>query len=845
MTRSSQLTGNERQRDQPTVWLLRNASEPVKSNNGWTIRDKKGHFHYILIMILNPSLLDSSGAKAVRRTTTSPRHLLPQFTFQLVPIRLIRKEVNLLPCKHSHTHHILYLWPRGPSRTFFFPSNSFFLFSLFCLLPTSHHPRCYSSSHRCIWPVPNPAGPFPSGSYYTILIIKTAVSKPVDGERVPPMSHKRQVLHQRKGRSLDKDAERAGSPIQGSFVPVSPNRTRSLSPRKHIPRQSVHINMNLTEYQMDRLADANPLLLLFSNYGNTPNRRSAATDDRDSADHSSYKSSRQSRSTAGRSNQVQAANGKKTSSSRSRIPVPADLGGFEQLRDDESLELATRGSISTTFSDLIPRSQGQGQGQGQTEAASSSTTADDARQYSTYTSVYRSHAIPAVSHPLTPDRPLLQPMEEENDTFSSSFYSQSEHQPATTHAGSLLPQNGSVSQQLDDAIQTCNQWKGAKTPPTSAHGQSVRPGSPVRNPSPDRNRSPVRERANVRGNPVAQGSKFDTLRQPELDTNAYSPLMTYFAFEGLPVQKIGGKTLIGEQGWLERPGPANTTTTAAPGINKQKAASPKKAGLGLLDSIKKMAREMVSFICPSPLTESKTSRRSREPDKESKRSSSRMTISLDPREQSLLYCELEFHVSNALHAYITNELNHGRLDPDKLKRVADSWAGKGRPKVVGFRYDLETQLDLVHLHLDDFRFFGRRQGNPLEIAGLLHAMKVNARAMRIRTFCQPDSVIAKQLVDAQSLFNTIGCSDQQLVALAEVAQFFKVIVERELHYRERLAASGSMAAEGTLAPAPARATAKMTMLPPSSPSRRQGRKDRQWEPARRQGDLPEGRDRSW
>lgn len=164
-----------------------------------------------------------------------------------------------------------------------------------------------------------------------------------------------------------------------------------------------------------------------------------------------------------------------------------------------------------------------------------------------------------------------------------------------------------------------------------------------------------------------------------------------------------------------------------------------------------------------------------------------MTISLDPREQSLLYCELEFHISNALHSYITNELNHGRLNPDKLKKIADGWNQKGRPRVVGFRYDLETQLDLVHLHIDEFRFFGRRQGNTLEIAGLLHAMKVNARAMRIRTYCQPDSVIAKQLVDSQSLCNTIGCSDAQQIAIAEIAQFFKVIVEREQAYREMLA----------------------------------------------------------
>lgn len=58
-------------------------------------------------------------------------------------------------------------------------------------------------------------------------------------------------------------------------------------------------------------------------------------------------------------------------------------------------------------------------------------------------------------------------------------------------------------------------------------------------------------------------------------------------------------------------------------------------------------------------------------------------------------------------------------------------------------------------------------------------MKVNARAMRVRTFCQPDKVIAKQIVDAQSLFNLMGVSEEQERALGEVAGFFKVIVERE------------------------------------------------------------------
>jgi len=168
-----------------------------------------------------------------------------------------------------------------------------------------------------------------------------------------------------------------------------------------------------------------------------------------------------------------------------------------------------------------------------------------------------------------------------------------------------------------------------------------------------------------------------------------------------------------------------------------------------------------------------------------------VAISLDPREQSLFYCELEFYLSCAIHGYITVQLNHGRLDPDKLKRIADAWVQKGRPKVIGFRYDLETQLELIGLHINDFRFYGKRQGNPVEISGLLHTMRVNARAMRIRTFCQPDSVIAKQLVDAQYFFGLLGVPGIQLVALQQVAQFFKVIVERESHKTSRFEKTGA------------------------------------------------------
>lgn len=147
-----------------------------------------------------------------------------------------------------------------------------------------------------------------------------------------------------------------------------------------------------------------------------------------------------------------------------------------------------------------------------------------------------------------------------------------------------------------------------------------------------------------------------------------------------------------------------------------------------------------------------------------------------------MFCELEFILTSAIHGYINSQFNAGRLDADKYKKISDGWQQKGRPKVVGFRYDLETQLDLIHLHLLAFKFYGDRSGVPAAIGGLLEMMKVNARAMRIRTFCQPDSVIAKQLLDSQSLFNLLGCSEMRQVQLAEVVQFFKTVLEREEHF---------------------------------------------------------------
>ncbi|KAI1451409.1 hypothetical protein F4805DRAFT_463814 [Annulohypoxylon moriforme] len=252
--------------------------------------------------------------------------------------------------------------------------------------------------------------------------------------------------------------------------------------------------------------------------------------------------------------------------------------------------------------------------------------------------------------------------------------------------------------------------------------------------------------------PVKEGFK-------EIEPPLFTPLTPY-----LMHSRMGSKTMIGNKGWLE--------DTA----EKTKKPAAKKKDMGFIDTFKKTARkiaaEMTEFRGEKPRTHT-----ARE-----------LNISLDPREQSLLYCELEFILSNALSAYINLQLHSGRLNPHIHAKISDAWDQKGRPKVIGFRYDLETQIDMIAAHVGSFRFYGPHQANHDVIKGCLYGMKMNARAMRIHTYCQPDPVIAKHILDAQGLAMLLDSPETVQVPLAEVSQFFKVVLEREKQARKKRSA---------------------------------------------------------
>lgn len=202
----------------------------------------------------------------------------------------------------------------------------------------------------------------------------------------------------------------------------------------------------------------------------------------------------------------------------------------------------------------------------------------------------------------------------------------------------------------------------------------------------------------------------DVLKQePPRTPRNYSPLSDYLTT--LNPFEPARKQMIGKNGWLER-------TDEKKNVTQHEFQKKKRS---FIDSLKKLAKGVSSSakdITSSMMTRDKSTRESL------------LTVSLDPREQSLLYCELEFLLTTALDGFINSQFNSGRLDASKYKRVVDAWQQRGRPKVVGFRYDLETQLELVLLHGEAFRFYGRRAGSVATVNGVLDMMCVDARAMR-------------------------------------------------------------------------------------------------------------------
>jgi len=136
--------------------------------------------------------------------------------------------------------------------------------------------------------------------------------------------------------------------------------------------------------------------------------------------------------------------------------------------------------------------------------------------------------------------------------------------------------------------------------------------------------------------------------------------------------------------------------------------------------------------------------------------------------QGDLYFQLELLLNIETNDFLQSEMQAGRVSVESVKKVVDTWACKGRPLVVGFRYDIQTQRDLVQMNAATMHFVGVNTFTGAKLHSVLATWRVLAKEISVRTFCQPDGVIRKHLHDAEKVLVLIGAPLTSMVALEEM-----------------------------------------------------------------------------
>ena len=124
-------------------------------------------------------------------------------------------------------------------------------------------------------------------------------------------------------------------------------------------------------------------------------------------------------------------------------------------------------------------------------------------------------------------------------------------------------------------------YSSANHPSAQPAPLNVQPSSVPINPFRDVPRDTERQL----GSPIKFVRRDGAKDSGPLPSALWSPFPFYFRGDDFPSEKKGGKTMFGHDGWLER---------TEQGADKGKKGSPHKKA-GLIESIKKIAKEMVSF----------------------------------------------------------------------------------------------------------------------------------------------------------------------------------------------------------------------------------------------------------
>lgn len=369
--------------------------------------------------------------------------------------------------------------------------------------------------------------------------------------------------------------------IRSSSLKNSPSpRSKSLSPRKRNANQPLHIRMNLTETQMDKITDAYVASSFVFLLSETDEIR--FTQKLNATRPSSTKTNKMIGDATSESSPQHQNNHGSVSNSPS-----------SQRKAHETISV-----VSPTFSELMPRAKDDSIAERrqkvppQIDISQHRDTKPQRRQMEQVDDVVSPLSVNRSSKTATSGRP------------ASSSYS--------TERGELqpprplnVPSNRRSHQKQasqDAVVDIYNDW-------TNIYSSGVSPLSP----------EPAHVRESESQYPRRSKSLAEGMRRqksPTKSTHAestrlaqypaevvsesplFSPLPLYFRGQDFPTVKRGGKTLIGNNGWLEKTGQETL------GLDAENKTPQKRAGI--FDSIKKIAKDMVSISLTCPPSQATT-----------------------------------------------------------------------------------------------------------------------------------------------------------------------------------------------------------------------------------------------
>ena len=117
---------------------------------------------------------------------------------------------------------------------------------------------------------------------------------------------------------------------------------------------------------------------------------------------------------------------------------------------------------------------------------------------------------------------------------------------------------------------------------------------------------------------------------------------------------------------------------------------------------------------------------------------------------------------------LVRENNAGRITQDSIIALEAKWAAQGRPAVLEFQYDNETQRSLITVNLTTIKLHGMCNEDTGVLNRNILAWLALVQVLKLRLYCHSDATIRKFLHEALLVIEMLGAPSVTRLALEDL-----------------------------------------------------------------------------